>query len=365
MARPRRTISIAAGTFGAVALVAAGVLAWAWPRVFPSTLERGRAAYGLRDWPRAEALARDALREKPADRDALRLLARSSGRLGRDETARAVYSKLAPEPPRAEDYLVIAASHLRRGDPGSALRLLEKGHGLDPDHADILHFLITYDTSMGHLARAEELAARLARQPGQGARGELLLGVTRDRLSDPVGAAEALEKALQLDPTLKDLEPAPIPARKLLARDYLKAGRSALARSHLDRVLGEGPDPEASWLMSRAWLQEGSPGSAASALGLAGRYGLDRPTDPEPSPYVGSGECAGCHEAIHQAQQSSRHARTFWAGAALARLPIPAAAVPDPVDPKAIDHRARLEGDRVIWETRVGESTATALLVSV
>ena len=362
MAWRRRTITIAAVASGTVALILVGVLAWSWPRLFPSPLERGRAAYARRDWPRAEALARDLLKKNPDNRDALRLLAWTSGRMGRDETSRAIYARLGPEPSGAEDCLVMAADYHRRGDAGSAIRLLEKGLKLDPDHADILHFLVTYDTSMDRLGRAEELAGRLAGLPGQGARGALLLGDIRGRLSDPVGAAEALERALRLDPTLDGLDPNPRQARKLLARDYLKAGKPALARPHLRQVLEANPDPEASWLLSRARLQERHPGDAASALGRAGRYGAEHLIDPEPSPYVGSGQCASCHEEIHRAQQSSRHARTFWAGAELARMPLPVGAVPDPADPKAIDHRARLDGDRVDWETRVGGKSATATL---
>ena len=82
--------------------------------------------------------------------------------------------------------------------------------------------------------------------------------------------------------------------------------------------------------------------------------------DPEPSPFVGSSQCASCHEEIHRAQQASRHAHTFRAGADLARMPIPDGVVPDPGDPKGVDHRARRQGDLVEWESRAGGKSATA-----
>ncbi len=41
-------------------------------------------------------------------------------------------------------------------------------------------------------------------------------------------------------------------------------------------------------------------------------------------------------------------------------MPLPPGAVPDPSDPKGTDHRARLVGDRVEWQSRVGGKSATA-----
>ena len=364
MTRRQRGRIIAAGMVGAVALIAAGALAWvwAWPRLYPSTLEQGRAAYGRREWTTAAFQALRVLKETPDDRDALRLLAWSSGRLGQDDTTRSIYKQLGLDSLGPEDCLVIAASFQHQGDLGSAFHLLEKGHNLDPDHPDLLHDLSRYCASMDRLIRAEELAARLAGQPGQGARAEVLLGSIRDRLSDPIGAAEALERALRLDPTLKDLDPGPLSARKLLARNDLKVGKFTPARDQLRQVLEAGPDPEASWLLSRTWLQEGRFEEATSAAKAAGTYGEDHPLAFEPAPLVGSIACAGCHEAIHRSQQSSRHARTYMTGKDLARLTLPAATQADPADPKAIDHTARRVGDRVDWESRVEGTTARAII---
>src|SRR5436305_2053459 len=109
MVRRGWRLTLAAGIAGAVALVAAGTLAWAWPRLFPSLLEQGRAAYGRREWSRASFLAMNVLRERPADRDALRLLAWSSGRLGRDEISRSIYKRIGFDALGPEDLLVIAS----------------------------------------------------------------------------------------------------------------------------------------------------------------------------------------------------------------------------------------------------------------
>jgi hypothetical protein len=117
----------------------------------------------------------------------------------------------------------------------------------------------------------------------------------------------------------------------------------ALARVALRQVLDAGPDPEASWLLSRALLQEGRIDEAASALGDAGGYGSDNPLKTEAAPHLGSAQCAKCHEKIHRAQQLSRHAHTFLTGSELERIPLPDSPLPDPADPKAIG-----SGDRGI-----------------
>jgi hypothetical protein len=89
MVRRQRVWSIAAG---AVALLAVGVVVWAWPRIFPDPLESGRSAYERRDWPASARRALEVLRVKPGDREALRLLARASGRMGQDDTSSGIYS---------------------------------------------------------------------------------------------------------------------------------------------------------------------------------------------------------------------------------------------------------------------------------
>jgi tetratricopeptide (TPR) repeat protein len=362
MARSRRVFVVAAGLVGAVALLGAGALAWAWPRFFPAPREQARAAYEHGDWAAAASLARETLKTKPADREALRLLARSSGRMGRDAAADAIYKQLGPGTMEPEDYLVIASCLHRQGDMKSAFRLLEKGYEIDPNHAGTLHDLSRFCAFMDKMSRAEELAERLARIPGQEVRADVLLGAIRDKQSDPAGAVEALERALRLDPELRGLYPAPPEARKLLARNYLKIGKPAPARDTLEQVLDAGPDPEASWLLSRSWLQDGRIEEAASALKQAGGYASDDPLTSEPAPYVGSVRCAQCHKAIHRAQQSSRHARTYLAGPDLARLPTPDGPLPDPADPKTIVHQVRRDGDRIGWETRVDGEVARAIV---
>jgi hypothetical protein len=148
----------------------------------------------------------------------------------------------------------------------------------------------------------------------------------------------------------------------LLARVLLRTGQPAEARESLRAVLGAGPDPEASWLLSRAALQQGDFPLATEALAAAGTYRAEHPLDHEPAPYVGEARCAGCHPAVTRAAQGSRHAQTFHRGAALADLPLPGRPLPDPDNPR-VSHAIARSGDRLAVETR-GEGQVLRMLVA-
>src|SRR5262249_29956528 len=154
----------------------------------------------------------------------------------------------------------------------------------------------------GHFDRAALLAARLAHRPGWEVRGDLLLGVLRIELNDPFGAAEAMQKALRRDPTLQAAPGKADSFRKLQARVLLRTERPGEARALLRTVLATGPDPEASWLLSRAALQDGDVDGVKAALVGAGSYRDDHRQEPEPGPYVGERRCAECHSAISAAE---------------------------------------------------------------
>ena len=170
----RKTFKVVSLVLGVIALCIAAILSWAWPRLLPSPLERGRVAYQRGEWSVATDLTREALKARPEDREALRLLARCYGRIGRDESVDAIYRRLGPEGMEAEDYFIIAACLQRQGDLRSAFRILEKSLEADPKHADALHDLSRFCASADQLDRAKSLAARLALIPGQEIRASML-----------------------------------------------------------------------------------------------------------------------------------------------------------------------------------------------
>src|SRR5262249_10297107 len=172
-------------------------------------------------------------------------------------------------------------------------------------------------------------------------------GAPRD---DPSGAAGARRVVVELEPNLEVPPVAASTVRKLLARHRLALGQPAQARA----ALGPLDDPEVRWLRARADLQEGQPCEDQPNP-------THDPLAPEPATYLGASRCAACHAAIARRHRASHHARTFWSGAALARLPLPDRPLPDPANP-AIVHALRREGNAARVEARVEGRAYRALL---
>jgi hypothetical protein len=311
----------------------------------------GRSAYDRGDWDRAVGLAREVLKDSPTDARAIRLLARASARSGRDEAALALFRRLESSAPEAEDHFLLARIFTRRGQADLARDQLWRAYRQDPAHAEALNDLIRSLAQNDALTKAVELATELRGRPGWQARGAVALGLLRAAQDDPTAAAEALEAALAIEPNLEGPPASATVVRKLLARHRLALGQPDLARA----ALGALDDPEVRWLRARADLQEGWP--------------TEEPPNPssdpmahEPAPYVGSARCAACHASNARRQRESHHARTFWAGADLAGLPLPDRPMPDPVN-AAVVHRLHREQGEIQVETQAEGRTYQALLV--
>lgn len=149
--------------------------------------------------------------------------------------------------------------------------------------------------------------------------------------------------------------------RKDLTRALLQARQSAEARGQLQAILAQTPDAEASWLLSRAYLQEGALPEALAALKEAGSFTDENPTLPDPAPFVGAASCAECHSENFQAQRSSRHARTFHRTSELQNLVPPRPSFPDPVEAK-VTHTLLKAGDHLEQETHTPEQVFKAVV---
>ena len=323
--------------------------------------ESGKSAYLRGDWHGAEERARFRLKTNPSDRDALRLLARSAARQGRNDSAEAIYRRLGTGPMEAEDYFLLGRGLLDRGQSGPALASLGAARDTDPNHAETLDALSRYWTETHALADALEATERLIRIPGWEVRAGVRLGRLRAELFDPSGAATVLSSALSRDPKLIDADLNPVEAKRLLARCWLESGRPAEARSLLRPPSGVAIDHEASWLLSRAALQQGNAAEAASALKDASGFGADNPLMREPAPFTGAASCARCHPAEYKSQQDSRHSRTLVRTADLPSLPWPDRDISDTDNPQ-ISHRFSPVGDTIQAETKVAGSVFHAVI---
>jgi tetratricopeptide (TPR) repeat protein len=358
-----------------LAVVGCGIgLLEAWPGLFTDSLTQARRAYDRGDWAAATRSAREALKARAGDPAALRLLARTSVQLGRDDTAIAIYTRrLDDKAIQAEDYLLMGVAMKRRGQEDLALQAWNKALEAKSVRAGTLDELTqlfyeegsqtgTSESIRRHpFDQAIRAAERLRQQPGWETRGEMMLGIIRGESNDVPGAAEAFRRVLGREPKLADNTQEPVKLRKLLARTFLRVGRPAEARPHLQALLARGPDPEASWLLSRVYLQQGATAEAHEALDRAGSYRSDNPLEEEPSPYVGEARCQKCHPAIFEQSLASRHTQTYYRGAQLQALPRPDRPLPDPTDPK-VTHAIK-EVDGALWEeTRVGDTVLRSLI---
>jgi tetratricopeptide (TPR) repeat protein len=336
---------------------------WVWNHRRGHTVSpvAGSAAYARGDFPRAAELARATLKKTPDDTEALRLLARSTARMGRHVPANALFARLGAQALQAEDRFLLGIGLRRAGQIDDATRVWEEGLRGDPNHAETIEQVIDVFMTRNLVAEAAELAERLARQPGWELRGELRLATLRAEMSDPESAAALLRRALERPEAARLEHGSAVRYRNLLARCLLKIGEPAAARAILQNILRERPHPEASWLLSRAALQQGATTEAIAALAAAGSYRAEHPMELEPSPYVGESRCASCHQANARSLQMSRHSSTFIRGKALLDLPYPDEPLPDPDDGR-VTHRFRRDGNQMRQDTTAGETVYRAIV---
>jgi tetratricopeptide (TPR) repeat protein len=320
----------------------------------PSHLERAEAAYAEGDYDSASRLAREHLTLRDADDpNALRVLARSWSRSGREEDALPIFERrLGPDAMQAEDLYLLGVAFDRRGQPDLALDTWNRALEDDPDHAETLAALVYLYSRGKRLDEARLAAERLAGIPGWESQGELMLGVALAESNDPEGAAEWLGLALRHDPPPPGFLASPDRYRFLFARSALRLGRPDDAIGPLRDVLATSPSAEASWLLSRAELQRGNIESVNSLIVDASTYRASHPLEPEPSPYVGEARCTECHPGIAQEAATSRHSRTLHRGGALLALPLPDSPLPDPDEP-GVSHRIERVGSTLEVETQV------------
>ena len=202
----------------------------------------------------AARAAREILKASRDDTPALRLLARSSVQLGRDDAAFEIYTRrLDAKLMQAEDYLLLGVALKRRGrDDGAmwAWTTALESESISPqtlgDLGKLLYTEAVESEMPGNmkphpLDAAAQAAERLSRQPGWESRGDLLLGIVRGDSLDLTGAALAFRRLLDREPNVAESHAEPVKLRKLFARTFLRIGCPAEARPHLQSILAAVP----------------------------------------------------------------------------------------------------------------------------
>ncbi len=358
MTVPQRYRSrLAGGISGAVILAVVAAMAARWVASGPSLVAQAQAAYRKGDWDQAALLARRRLRTQDSDAEALRLLARASVRLNRDESATTIYKdRLGADKMQPEDYFLVGLSLVRLGRNDTALGVWEKGARAAPIIPSCS--IISRGWRWGWNASIAQ-----PRQPGgwpgsPSTRRRACFSWAKSSISSRIRGRRSWRSSrvsLAIRP-----RGCSIPARVLRAapaRCLLELGRPVEAEQRLEKLTAGkeradwSHDPEAAWLLSRAFLQQGRFESAVTALAQAGAYRAGHRLEPEPSPYVGAASCARCHSSISQAHRHTRHAHTFHHGRDLFDLPLPDRPLPDP-DKSDATHTLKRDGQTIRVETR-------------
>jgi tetratricopeptide (TPR) repeat protein len=351
-ARPHLRLTLG---LAAIGLAIGGFISWGYlTDLAAPRKDAGTLAYQRGQWAEAEEFARARLKAESGDPEAIRLLARASARLGRDSLALGLFDRLAPTAMTAEDKYLLGLALGRTRQIEQAKSAWESALAIDPNRAEVLEGLTQLFAREHRLDRAIELARRLAQQPVWTSRGNRLLGVLLAELNDPAGAADALNQALEQPDAGEDSPPEPTRFRKLLARMLLKMGRAPKAAESLRTVLATGPNSEASWLISRAFLQEGDWAKASEAVAASGTYRAEHPLEPEPGVYLGETRCARCHASVAKAMLGTRHTATIQYGEGLKNVPIADQPMPDPGDPKIV-HLVSRVGDKITFESKIDD----------
>jgi tetratricopeptide (TPR) repeat protein len=344
----------------AIILVLCGL--WLARKRFDSDpIRQGRAAFARGNWEAAAERARERLKQSADDTAALQLLARSLARLGRDSSAIAVYNRLTPDALVPDDFWLLGLALSRSGDP-RAIKVWEQARHVTPSHPETLFELTRVYARNDKLADATETGRLLSKCPGWEARAQALLGTIELARDNPDAALVHWREALNRPVANPSAESAPIIPVKELARTLLQVRQPDEARHRLEQVLSAAPDPESSWLLSRAYLQMGPKQKALAALEKSGSFRDDHPLTPEPSPFAGSKSCAQCHSAIYHPQQSSRHAHTFFRAAELANISLPPEALLDPGQPEVTHTLKWTKNQQLQQETDVKGQVYSAIV---
>jgi tetratricopeptide (TPR) repeat protein len=354
---PSRWLAIITGAI----IVGAGGFWLAWSLLPADPLKQGWAAYARGDWEIALERARLRLKTSGDDSSALRLLARASVRLGRDESALAVFGRLGPRAMTPDDLYLLGIALTRTGN-SRGIEVWEKALAAQPDHPETLFALTKTYYDRDRPDAAAVTGRRLAKLPGWKGRAEALLGSIELARNDPECALKSWRPILEGKPVEKEAGAAPIVPPKEVARALLQTHQPREARLHLEPALASKPDPEGFWLLSRAFLQEGLKDQTLAALEKSASFRDENPLLPEPSRYIGSNLCAECHRAIARSQQDSRHAHTFFRVAELGKLPLPPDSFADPADGKVTHSIRRLADQQLDQETHAGNQVYSAVV---
>lgn len=237
----------------AIAAVLGGVTAWQWWQDGP--LRDAEAELARDNAPRALALTEYYLDLHPGSGRAEADRARALSLLGRADEAIEIYKRVGAA--TTDELRAWARAHILRAEWSRAAPLLEQSLRLSPTDADALYELTTCRTRLGLLTEATESAERFAALPGQGARGNILIGAIQADRGNADEALLAYQRAEALAPDGLGLQLPPEEFFEQHGSLLLNQGRDAEAIPLFERSLAARPTAVAHHLLGKALSRTG------------------------------------------------------------------------------------------------------------
>ena len=237
----------------AIAAALGGVVAWQWWQEGP--LRDAEAALARGQAPLALALAEYYLDLHPGSERAEADRARALSDLGRADEAIEIYKRVGAATP--DDLCAWARAHILKAEWSRAAPLLQQCLRLSPADADALYELTTCRTRLGLLTEAIESAERFTALPGQGARGNILIGAIQADRGNTDEAILAYQRTEALAPDGLGLQ---LPAEEFFEQHgslLLNQGRDAAAIPLFERSLAARPTAAAHHLLGKALARTG------------------------------------------------------------------------------------------------------------
>lgn len=211
-----------------------------------ASLKRGDVKY-------AHYLLSNYLDEHPAHQRATALMARVYVALGDPDQALTLFDQSGAA--TTEDFRAWARAYMMTEQWSMAVPLLEFVEQNAPEDAEVLYELTACRVRLGMFEEALESAQRLARLPGQEARGHMFVGAILRDLGKEEEAAIAFETVLKYDPKAENLQ---APAAEFFlqyGQTLLRMGKPEEALEPLKRSAAAKETPEVLFELGNAALR--------------------------------------------------------------------------------------------------------------
>lgn len=236
-----------------LSVVVAGGYAW---RVWTagSAQRNLRTAFEARNFGLAFTMAERLLMAHPNDRAIRVLAARSAFRLQKWPEAIAHFRE-AGDAISDEDIWSWSESHGRLSQWREALAVMTRLYERVADDANVLRQMAVYASQSEQSDAALKLAVRLLEFPTHAAVAHGLIGSIYQAQQRHQAAADHLGKALELDPTGKELPLHPSEIKTATGWNLNQAGEVTKAKRFLEEAAREAPDaPLPAWLLGKIYL---------------------------------------------------------------------------------------------------------------